>query len=144
MPVERILEAMKAMEESTILLPHYGAQLCELVQVLLTSAKANEDREMIETLIATAVVRRSVVVRLIELLVARKHRGYAHVNLADVRTRARQLPEHGIPDGLLPLQARKQPLRERELFRRTQTRSTQRRTFLSLFQPQVCSRMWMA
>jgi hypothetical protein len=112
MPVERILEAMKAMEESTILLPHYGAQLCELVQVLLTSAKANEDREMIETLIATAVVRRRVVVLLIELLVDRKHRGYARVNLAHVRARALQLPEHGIPDGLLPLQARKQPPRD--------------------------------
>ena len=104
----RILEAMEAMEAGTIQLPHHGAQLCELVQVLLTSAKAHEDQGMVETLIATAVVRRKVVVQLIELLVKRKHRGYAHVNLEDVRRRALELPVHGIPDGLLPFEAHNQ------------------------------------
>jgi hypothetical protein len=108
MPLVRILEAMEAMEAGTIKLPHYGAQLSELVQVLLTSAKAHEDQKMIKTLIATAVVRRKVVVQLIELLVKRKHRGYAHVDLEDVRHRALELPEDGIPDGLLPFEAHNQ------------------------------------
>ena len=83
-------------------LPCVGAELSEKVSILL---KTNDDNDPAAAaqLIHQAHVRRDVVIKLIEGMVARKHRAYMSVNMASVKQKAQLLPERGVPPEIVKL-----------------------------------------
>ncbi len=77
--------------------------MSDFVSVLL---KTNDEdsKESMAAFIHQAIVRRHVVVELIESMQRRGHRAYAKVNLEKMRARAREeLPEHGTMSGIAKL-----------------------------------------
>ena len=81
-------------------LPNVGEKLANWVHVLL---KTNDEEkpESMAHFIHQALVRRDVVVRLIEGAKARGHRAYRAVDMQRVRSKAEALPENGIPPEVL-------------------------------------------
>ena len=72
------------------LLPHTPEGLANVVRVLLKTAPGEAAR-----VIAQCLVRRHVVVALIEDRMRRGHPAYQHLELGAVKKRAEQLPEDG-------------------------------------------------
>ena len=79
-------------------LPRTGAQLKDIVKVLLTGSASG-----IEKNIAQAHVRREVVVAMILEAKKRGHRSYACIDEKSVRQRAEALPEDGVPHEIVHL-----------------------------------------
>ena len=50
-----------------------------------------------------AMVRRSVVVKLIDIMSKRGHRAYAHIDIHEVIAKASALPEHDVPPEIVRL-----------------------------------------
>ena len=85
-------------------LPHTGADLVNIVQILL---KTNDDQKRagLVNYIHQARVRRAVVVQSILDAKRRKHRAYILVDEVKLRRKAENLPEDGVPPELLRLLA---------------------------------------
>jgi len=88
-------------------LPRSGEELSNFVSILLKTGDDEDTKESLSKFIHQAIVRRHVVVELIENAHRRGHRAYKNVNLERMRARAKEvLPENGImPEiaKLLPL-----------------------------------------
>ena len=81
-------------------LPRVGSELADVVQILL---KTNEEDspESMATFIHQALVRRSVVVKLIEDAKKRGHRAYRLIDIEAMHKKSRMLPEKGVPPEIL-------------------------------------------
>ena len=77
-------------------LPWVGKDLCDLVSAVLKTSEEDNPRAMAK-FVHQAFVRRDVVVKLIEGAKSRGHRAYRSVDMERVRTKARELPENGVP-----------------------------------------------
>ena len=73
-----------------------GKDLCDLVSVVLKTSEEDNPRAMAK-FVHQACVRRDVVVKLIDGAKSRGHRAYRSVDMERVRTKARELPENGVP-----------------------------------------------
>ena len=106
MPWQSILSDMRKLEHKQERLeapdlPLGGSDLRSVVQVLLKCNDASQKTNL-PRFIHQATVRREVVVRHIRDMKERGHRGYLHVNMAKVQTKANaSLPENGVPEVLL-------------------------------------------
>ena len=85
-------------------LPRTGEELADVVSVILKTSDEDSPEGMAR-FIHQALVRRHVVIRLIEGAKRRGHIGYAHVDLEAVRRKAEQLPENGVPGEVLRMVA---------------------------------------
>ena len=77
--------------------------MSNFVSVLLKTSDDGDTAEALSRFVHQALVRRSVVIELIEGAVSRGHRAYKHVDLRKMRERAEQLPEHGVPPEIAKL-----------------------------------------
>ena len=80
-------------------LPHCGAKLREVVNVIVKSHKRHETLD-VGRIVHQARVRRAVVVRLIEDAVARGHPAFQGIQMEQMYSQAKALPEDGVPDDL--------------------------------------------
>ena len=90
LPWEDLLRQLQDGEEMAKLgkqvsLPRTGKELVNIVSVLLKTASGDDTDKDITKLIHQCVVRRDIVVQLIETMHERGHRAYKHVNMKEVR-----------------------------------------------------------
>ena len=101
------LEAAEGDDDAAIELPRSPAEISNFVSVLLKSSDDGDTAEALGKFVHQAIVRRDVVVELIENAHRRGHRAYRRVDLERMRAKAAaELPENGlIPEvaKLLPL-----------------------------------------
>ena len=83
-------------------LPHTGAELADVVSVILKTSD-EENPEGMANFIHQALVRRDVVVQLITDAKNRGHVAYKDIDLTRVRLKAAELPVHGVPKEILHL-----------------------------------------
>ena len=83
-------------------LPWTGQQLSDRVSVLLKTFD-DEHTEQMTKVIHQALVRRDVVILLIEKAKERGHRSYVNLDMDRVRRKAQDLPSHGVPPELIRL-----------------------------------------
>ena len=83
-------------------LPHCGAKLREVVNVIVKSHKRHETLD-VGRIVHQARVRRAVVVRLIEDAVARGHPAFQGIQMEQMYSQAKALPEDGVPDEVVAL-----------------------------------------
>eukprot|EP00959_Pyramimonas_sp_CCMP1952_P035418 742120-Pyramimonas_sp.AAC.1 len=100
MPWTDVLAQLAAADEAAAdghapALPRKGAELAGIVSVILKSGGDNDTAESMSTFVHRALVRRKVVVDLIEGARARGHRACRNVDMEEVRKRAMELPEEG-------------------------------------------------
>lgn len=104
-PWENVFEEMvKLREQSNVQLPRVGSDLLQLVQVVLQlDAKAGEKPTQQERreLLASATVRREVVIKLVSTMKDLGHRDYSSVDMSEVIERAQLLPEADVPPEVL-------------------------------------------
>ena len=74
-----------------------------VAQVPLKTNDDTKDKDVLSRFIHQARVRREVVVKNIIAGKARGHRAYVNVDEAKVVAKAKQLPEGGVPPGILRL-----------------------------------------
>jgi hypothetical protein len=84
-------------------LPRLGGDLSNFVSVLLKTSDGGDTTESLSRFVHQAIVRRSVVIELIEGAARRGHRAHRHVDLKKMRERAEQLPAHGVPPEIAKL-----------------------------------------
>ena len=82
-------------------LPRTGAELGNIVHILLKTAGGDETEKDLARLIHQCTVRRDVVVKLIETMKQRGHRAYTHVDMAEVEKNAESLPVKDIPPEII-------------------------------------------
>ena len=75
-------------------LGNHSLMLCQVYTN--TSAQYDSDVDMAR-FIRQATVRRSVVVKLIEVMKKRGHGAYKHIDMHEVIAKASALPEHDVP-----------------------------------------------
>eukprot|EP00438_Fugacium_kawagutii_P008899 Skav215707 [mRNA] locus=scaffold2573:242958:252224:+ [translate_table: standard] len=92
----RALEPTSNKERQKVQLPHSGAKLREIVNVIVKSHKGHETSDL-GRILHQARVRRAVVVRLIEDAVARGHPAFQDIQMEQMYASAKALPEDGIP-----------------------------------------------
>jgi hypothetical protein len=109
LPWEALYEQLENVDSDvggTVDLPRCGEELADFVSVLLKSNDV-EDPVALGKFVHQAIVRRHVVVDIIEKAKLRGHRAYRNLDLERVREKAaKALPEHGVPaeiTKLLPL-----------------------------------------
>ena len=102
LPWQDLLRDLEQDSDKAPSLPRTGAELSDLVSVVL---KTNEEAspDSMARFIHEARVRRSVVVKLITDAKARGHRAYTKVDLAAMRQKAQELPEDGVPPEIIKL-----------------------------------------
>ena len=100
LPWQNLLQQLQGDEPD---LPHTGVALSSFVNVLLKTSDEDDTKESLAKFIHQALVRREVVVTLIENAVERGHRAYRHLDMHRVRQKAQELPEHGVPAHILKL-----------------------------------------
>ena len=100
LPWQDLLEQLKGGEAD---LPHTGRALSSFVSVLLKTSDEGDTKESLSKFIHQALVRRDVVVRLIEDAKNRGHRAYQHLDMEQVREKARELPSNGVPEHIARL-----------------------------------------
>ena len=84
-------------------LPHTGEALSTFVSVLLKTSDEGDTKESLAKFIHQALVRRDVVISLIENAWERGHRAYRHLDMDRVRQKAQDLPANGVPEHILKL-----------------------------------------
>ena len=84
-------------------LPHTGEALSSFVSALLKTSDEGDTEESLAKFIHQALVRRDVVISLIENAWRRGHPAYRHLDMDRVRQRAQAFPEHGVPAHILKL-----------------------------------------
>jgi len=100
MPWELLLQSLRDAEEKDECkpkLPRTGCELVSIIKILLKIGKTGNALKA-KDLVHVGRVRRAIVLQLILGAKARGHRGYVHLDEADVRMRAEKLPE----DDVLP------------------------------------------
>ena len=100
LPWQNLLQQLHGDEPD---LPHTGVALSSFVNVLLKTSDEGDTKESLAKFIHQALVRRDVVISLIENAVERGHRAYRHLNMVRVRQKAQELPENGVPAHILKL-----------------------------------------
>ena len=88
---------MQQLHGDTPDLLHTGVALSSFVNVLLKTSDEDDTKESLSKFIHQALVRRDVVISLIENAVERGHRAYRHLDMLRVRQKAQELPEKGVP-----------------------------------------------
>ena len=78
-------------------LPSTGTELAGIVSVILKSAGDDDTTESMSSLVDQTLVRRQVVIDLIQGAKAHGHRAYWNVDMDAVRQKALQLPKEGVP-----------------------------------------------
>ena len=78
-------------------LPRTGVELAGIVSVILKSGGDDDTAESMSTFVHQALVRRQVVIDLIEGAKARGHRAYRNIDMDAVRQKALDLPDEGVP-----------------------------------------------
>ena len=99
LPWEDLLKQLQDGEKMASLgqqveLPHTGQRLADYVSVLLKTAAGDDSEKDVAKLIHQCMVRRDVVVKLIQTMKERGHRAYKHVNMDQVIANAKALPEN--------------------------------------------------
>ena len=77
--------------------------MSSFVSVLLKTSDEGDTKESLAKFIHQALVRRDVVIALIENAWARGHRAYRHLDMDRVRRKAQDLPVEGVPEHILKL-----------------------------------------
>ena len=109
LPWEDVLQALQAGGDRAAALPRSGAELGQLVRVLLkTNKKGKTTDAEIKGLIHQANVRREVVVNLVLDMKRLGHPSFAGVDEEGVRLRAAALPTDGVPPEVLKVVAQAQ------------------------------------
>ena len=103
LPWQDLLQQLEGVEEVAPDLPHTGEALSSFVSVLLKTSDEGDGKESLARFIHQALVRRDVVVALIENAWARGHRAYRGLDMDRVRQKAQDLPEKGVPEHILKL-----------------------------------------
>ena len=98
-PWEKIAAMLKGVDSSETMLPRCGSALSEIIVVTLKHYGTSDGE--IKKLLSECTVRRDVVLRLIQTMVDRGHRGYKSVDMAAVRAHAKSnlVPKS---DGMTP------------------------------------------
>ena len=96
------LEKKPSQKAAGLKLPHCGAKLREVVNVIVKSYKKNDTLD-VGRVVHQARVRRGVVVRLIEDAVARGHPAFQGIQLEHMYSEAKALPEDGVPDEIVAM-----------------------------------------
>lgn len=78
-------------------LPRTGSDLASIVSVLLKTAAGDDTERDVARLIHQCVVRRDIVVKMIEIMKERGHKAYKHVDMEQVKNNANALPENAVP-----------------------------------------------
>ncbi len=73
--------------ENQVELPRSGEEISNFVSVLLKTADAEDDKEALGKFVHQAIVRRHVVIDLIEKANLRCHNAHAHVDLTKMKTK---------------------------------------------------------
>ncbi|CAK0901015.1 unnamed protein product, partial [Prorocentrum cordatum] len=108
MPWTDMLAQLTALEEGASKarppsVPRTGKELADIVSVILKSGGDDDTAASMAKFIHQAVVRRDVVVKLIEGAKKRGHRAYQHVCMEDVRKKAAELPDGEVPPEIMRL-----------------------------------------
>ena len=88
---------------SAVSLPRSGAELANVVSILLKSAGGDNEKKANAKLIHQATVRRHIVIKLIAEMQRRGHGAYVNVDMAKVVEKARSLPEGDVPPEIIRL-----------------------------------------
>ena len=96
------LEKKPLQKAARLKLPHCGAKLREVVNVIVKSHKRHETLD-VSRIVHQARVRRAVVVRLIEDAVARGHPAFQGIQMEQMYSEAKALPEDGVPDEVVAM-----------------------------------------
>ena len=96
------LEKKPLQKAARLKLPHCGAKLREVVNVIVKSHKRHETLD-VSRIVHQARVRRAVVVRLIEDAVARGHPAFQGIEMEQMYSEAKALPEDGVPDEVVAM-----------------------------------------
>ena len=85
-------------------MPRSGEELSDFVSILLKTSDEGDTKESLTKFIHQALVRRDVVVDLIEKAQKRGHRAYKNIDMQRVRAKAAEtLPENGVPPEIAKL-----------------------------------------
>ena len=82
-------------------LPHIGEELRGKVAILIKIGKKEEGANVDAKIIHQAVVRRKVVIGLIQAMKSRNHPAYRQIDMTAVISRSVHLPENGVPPELV-------------------------------------------
>ena len=93
---------MEALGQSASL-PRTGTELTHVVLVLLKTSVGDDSEKSMSRFIHQALVRRHVVIKLIETVKTRGHSAYKHIDMDHVREKAEGLPENGVPPEMIRL-----------------------------------------
>ena len=96
-------DLLRQLQDDAPDLPHTGEALSSFVSVLLKTSDEGDTKESLAKFIHQALVRRDVVIALIENAWARGHRAYRHLDMERVRQKAQELPEEGVPQQISKL-----------------------------------------
>ena len=96
------LQRLDAKEESKASpdLPWIGSELSDKISILIKTHDEHDTLSMAQ-FVHQALVRRVVVLQLIQGAKNRGHRAYANVNMENARAKAQALPENGVPPELI-------------------------------------------
>ncbi|CAK0825765.1 unnamed protein product [Prorocentrum cordatum] len=108
MPWTDMLAQLTALEEGASKVrppsvPRTGKELADIVSVILKSGGDDDAAASMAKFIHQAVVRRDVVVKLIEGAKKRGRRAYQHVCMEEVRKKAAELPDGEVPPEIMRL-----------------------------------------
>ena len=94
----------EAGEIAAVDLPRSGEELSNFVSVLLKTSDEGDTKESLARFVHQAIVRRDVVIRLIEEMHLCGHRSYAAIDMHRVRNKAKEsLPTNGVPEHVAKL-----------------------------------------
>ena len=96
-------DLLRQLQDDAPELPHTGEALSSFVSVLLKTSDEGDSKESLAKFIHQALVRRDVVISLIDNACARGHRAYRNLDMDRVRQKAQDLPENGVPQHILKL-----------------------------------------
>ena len=103
LPWEQIIDQLQQFKTEKPLLPRLPGELADLVSILLKTSGTDEEKKQLKHTIAHGFIRRDVVVSALEQAHRRGHPAYRHLDLPNMRERAKQLPVSGVPDEILKL-----------------------------------------
>ena len=106
LPWEDLLKQLQDGDEMAKLgkqvsLPRTGTHLVDVVSVLLRTAAGDDTEKDVAKLIHQCIVRRHIVVELIQTMKERGHRAYKQVDMEQVERNASALPENGVPPEII-------------------------------------------
>ena len=95
-------EGLEAMGK-TVSLPRTGSELANVVPMLLKTTGEDDKENIAARFIHQAVVRRRVVIQLIDRLRRRGHAAYKNIDMDAVREKAADLPVEDVPPEIIRL-----------------------------------------